>query len=39
MMMLVFMTYNGWIMISVVVGAIIGNYLYGGEINDTVACH
>lgn len=39
MMMLVFMTYNGWAMIAVVLGAVLGNYLYGGEINDSMACH
>ncbi|EGW30894.1 uncharacterized protein SPAPADRAFT_62803 [Spathaspora passalidarum NRRL Y-27907] len=29
MLMLVFMTYNGWLMIAVAVGAGIGNYLWG----------
>lgn len=29
MLMLVFMTYNGWLMIAVVLGAIIGNNLWG----------
>lgn len=29
MLMLVFMTYNGWLMIAVVLGAMIGNNLWG----------
>ncbi|CAL9731466.1 copper transport protein Ctr2p [Monosporozyma unispora] len=29
MLMLVFMTYNGWLMLSVVVGAILGHYIFG----------
>lgn len=39
LIMLLFMTFNGFIMLSVVIGAGLGNYLYGGEIRDTMACH
>lgn len=34
------MTYNGWIMISVGVGAVIGYLLFGsGSSSKTAACH
>ncbi|KAH3683893.1 hypothetical protein WICPIJ_005138 [Wickerhamomyces pijperi] len=39
MLMLVFMTYNGWVMLSVAVGAGIGNYLFNTAFNDSMACH
>ncbi|ODV80983.1 copper transpport protein [Suhomyces tanzawaensis NRRL Y-17324] len=42
LLMLVFMTYNGWIMIAVAVGAAIGNYFWGGLGRDStrsIACH
>ncbi|KAI5960161.1 CTR2 [Candida pseudojiufengensis] len=41
LLMLVFMTYNGWYMISVAVGAAIGNYLWGGmtESSRNLSCH
>ncbi|KAI5951339.1 CTR2 [Candida jiufengensis] len=41
LLMLVFMTYNGWYMIAVAVGAAIGNYLWGGmnESSRNLACH
>ncbi|ODV59326.1 low-affinity Cu transporter [Ascoidea rubescens DSM 1968] len=40
MLMLVFMTYNGWAMISVVVGAILGKYLWNTEPSlRSIACH
>ncbi|CUM63151.1 uncharacterized protein PRCAT00000718001 [Priceomyces carsonii] len=29
MLMLVFMTYSGWFMLAVVVGAVLGNYVWG----------
>jgi copper transporter 1 len=38
-LMLVFMTYNGWLMIAVALGAIIGNYLWGNSANRSLACH
>ncbi|CAI4064093.1 hypothetical protein SKDZ_08G2210 [Saccharomyces kudriavzevii ZP591] len=44
MLMLVFMTYNGWLMLAVVCGAIWGNYSWSAsyypEIDDSsLACH
>lgn len=40
MLMLVFMTYNGWYMLSVVVGAAIGFYLWGDcSENRALQCH
>lgn len=43
MLMLVFMTYNGWLMISVVVGAIWGNYHWGSKVKTSgvqqLSCH
>jgi len=41
MIMLVFMTYNGWVMISVSVGAFVGYLLFGGSTTATkeTACH
>ncbi|KIW04151.1 uncharacterized protein PV09_04958 [Verruconis gallopava] len=38
--MLLFMTYNGWIMIAVAVGAFVGYLLFSpGPATKTVACH
>jgi copper transporter 1 len=39
--MLLFMTYNGWVMIAVAVGAVLGYLLWGGEASaaKSVACH
>ncbi|KAK3986665.1 Ctr copper transporter family-domain-containing protein [Cladorrhinum sp. PSN332] len=41
MIMLVFMTYNGWVMIAVSVGAGVGYLLFGGKTTVTkeTACH
>lgn len=45
MLMLVFMTYNGWFMIAVVIGAVIGKQLWGDCTSDAIgesrsmACH
>lgn len=42
MLMLVFMTYNGWYMIAVVLGAAIGNNIWGSMTDTTdssMACH
>ncbi|CUM46643.1 unnamed protein product [Debaryomyces fabryi] len=42
MLMLVFMTYNGWYMIAVVIGAAIGNNIWGSLTEPTessMACH
>ncbi|EMG45669.1 Copper transport protein, putative [Candida maltosa Xu316] len=42
-LMLVFMTYNGWYMLAVAVGAGLGNYLWGDSCESgssrTMACH
>lgn len=38
MLMLVFMTYNGWYMLAVIFGAIIGHQTWGGE-GRGMACH
>ncbi|KAI5950013.1 CTR2 [Candida theae] len=38
-LMLVFMTYNGWYMVAVAVGAGLGNYLWGSSGERTLACH
>lgn len=39
--MLLFMTYNGWVMLSVAAGAFLGYMLFGGATGSvrTVACH
>ncbi|PNS20328.1 Copper transport protein CTR2 [Sphaceloma murrayae] len=38
--MLLFMTYNGWIMLSVAVGAFVGYLMFGGSsATKSVACH
>ncbi|KZF25900.1 Ctr copper transporter [Xylona heveae TC161] len=38
--MLLFMTYNGWIMIAVAVGAFVGYLIWGGSsATKSVACH
>ncbi|KAL1845260.1 hypothetical protein VTK73DRAFT_785 [Phialemonium thermophilum] len=41
MIMLIFMTYNGWVMIAVSVGAGVGYYIFGGSTPATkdTACH
>ncbi|TVY23275.1 Copper transport protein [Lachnellula hyalina] len=41
MLMLLFMTYNGWVMLSVAVGAFIGFLLFGNNTSSTKdgACH
>lgn len=42
MLMLVFMTYNGWFMIAVVLGAMIGKQIWGNGLEPeerTMACH
>lgn len=45
MLMLVFMTYNGWLMIAVVLGAIWGHYSWGSHVKTlaedipAMACH
>lgn len=41
MLMLVFMTYNGWLMLAVVLGAIWGNYAWGSRARggQEMACH
>ncbi|EEA19120.1 Ctr copper transporter family protein [Talaromyces marneffei ATCC 18224] len=39
--MLLFMTYNGWVMISVAVGAFVGYLVFGGDapVTKSAACH
>ncbi|CAI5757389.1 unnamed protein product [Candida verbasci] len=43
LLMLVFMTYNGWYMIAVALGASLGHYIWGGVNNDSsirnMSCH
>lgn len=40
MLMLVFMTYNGWYMLAVVAGAALGFYLWGDEAEArSMSCH
>lgn len=41
MLMLVFMTYNGWVMVAVSVGAFLGYYVFGNHTSATkeTACH
>lgn len=39
MLMLVFMTYNGWIMIAVSLGAVAGFYLWGNVAERQMMCH
>ncbi|KIH86999.1 solute carrier family 31 (copper transporter), member 1 [Sporothrix brasiliensis 5110] len=41
MIMLVFMTYNGWVMLSVSIGAFVGYLLFGGAtpVVKETACH
>lgn len=43
LLMLVFMTYNGWLMLSVVMGATLGYYYWGSYAdeynNSSLACH
>ncbi|KAJ3552900.1 hypothetical protein NPX13_g11005 [Xylaria arbuscula] len=41
MIMLLFMTYNGWVMIAVAVGAGLGYYIFGSNTRATkeTACH
>lgn len=38
-LMLVFMTYNGWLMIAVALGASVGNYFWGRSAGRSLACH
>lgn len=38
LLMLVFMTYNGWLMLAVAVGAGLGYYVFGGD-GRSMACH
>lgn len=38
-LMLVFMTYNGWLMLSVLVGAASGHYFWGIPEARSMACH
>ncbi|CEP20765.1 Copper transport protein CTR2 Short=Copper transporter 2 [Cyberlindnera jadinii] len=37
--MLIFMSYNAWVMLAVVVGATLGHHIFHGEPRDTMACH
>ncbi|KAH8675758.1 Ctr copper transporter family protein [Xylariales sp. PMI_506] len=41
MMMLVFMTYNGWVMVAITIGNFLGYYIFGGASQATkeTACH
>ncbi|PHH62906.1 hypothetical protein CDD82_1952 [Ophiocordyceps australis] len=41
MLMLVFMTYNGWVMLSVSLGALLGYLVFGQDVSSTKenACH
>ncbi|KAK3942186.1 Ctr copper transporter family-domain-containing protein [Diplogelasinospora grovesii] len=41
MIMLIFMTYNGWVMIAVSVGAALGYFIFGGRtpVTKDTACH
>ncbi|ODQ78326.1 hypothetical protein BABINDRAFT_162965 [Babjeviella inositovora NRRL Y-12698] len=41
MLMLVFMTYNGWFMLATIVGAGLGNFIWGGKEVEarSMACH
>ncbi|OAA74036.1 Ctr copper transporter family protein [Cordyceps fumosorosea ARSEF 2679] len=41
MLMLVFMTYNGWVMVAVSLGAFLGYYVFGNHTSATkeTACH
>lgn len=39
MLMLVFMTYNGWYMLATVVGAGLGNYAWGTASARGLSCH
>ncbi|KAG5290073.1 ctr copper transporter [Histoplasma ohiense] len=39
MIMLLFMTYNGWVMLAVAVGAFMGYMVFGGEATKSVSCH
>lgn len=39
LLMLVFMTYNGWYMLAVVVGAGVGHYLFGDTDGRGLECH
>ncbi|PVU97578.1 hypothetical protein BB559_001958 [Furculomyces boomerangus] len=41
-LMLIFMTYNGFLMISITLGAIVGNYYFGSQdasANRAISCH
>lgn len=39
LLMLVFMTYNGWYMLAVVIGAIMGNRIWGTDSSNPLLCH
>ncbi|KAK2752390.1 hypothetical protein FQN55_007430 [Onygenales sp. PD_40] len=39
MIMLLFMTYNGWVMLAVAVGAFVGYILFGSSATKAVSCH
>lgn len=42
MLMLVFMTYNGWLMVSMTLGAIVGYYKFSSiasPLTQSLACH
>ncbi|PGH15633.1 hypothetical protein AJ79_02226 [Helicocarpus griseus UAMH5409] len=39
MIMLLFMTYNGWVMLAVAVGAFVGYVTFGGNATKSVSCH
>lgn len=37
--MLIFMSFNFWAMLSVALGAVVGNYIWAGPIPGSMACH
>ncbi|ODH46883.1 hypothetical protein GX48_07026 [Paracoccidioides brasiliensis] len=39
MIMLLFMTYNGWVMLAVTAGAFLGYLMFGGAATKAVSCH
>lgn len=38
-LMLIFMSYNTWVMLAVVTGAVVGHHVFQGEPKETMACH
>lgn len=38
-LMLVFMTYNGYLMMATVLGAGFGHYFFGNSMNKSIQCH